>query len=235
MFFNTLHFALKFRSFPVLVESNVAVRSLIRTDGFPKHKVPNNLSISLMSYQDFIDIGALHEKNKSWLDPWTVTEPVGYECPIMSFAGIKNMFSSNVDKCLKRMCEDKDYYFKICLDDVLCGFISVNEVSRNSLCSAQVGYWIDKSFAGRNIMTVALAMITDFCFEFLNLHRVEINICTNNVSSLRLMDKLGFRFEGTKEKYLFVNNNWADHLSFALTVEDLSCGGVLAKYENSCF
>ncbi len=78
--------------------------------------------------------------------------------------------------------------------------------------------------AGLGITPTAVALATDHCFETLGLHRVEINIRPENGPSLRVVEKLGFRDEGVREKYLHIQDKWCDHRTFALTVEDVPDG-----------
>ena len=51
----------------------------------------------------------------------------------------------------------------------------------------------------------------------LGLHRVEVNIRPENVASLAVVRKLGFRDEGLRARYLHINGAWRDHRTFALT------------------
>jgi ribosomal-protein-alanine N-acetyltransferase len=72
----------------------------------------------------------------------------------------------------------------------------------------------------------------DHCFRSLGLHRVEINIRPENRPSRRVVEKLGFRYEGLRERYLHINGQWCDHLSFAVTAEEVP-DGVLYRYLNA--
>jgi ribosomal-protein-alanine N-acetyltransferase len=69
-----------------------------------------------------------------------------------------------------------------------------------------------------------VALVTDHCFRNLGLHRMEINIRPENGPSLRVVEKLGFRAEGYRPRYLHINGAWADHRSFALTSEEVPEG-----------
>lgn len=67
-------------------------------------------------------------------------------------------------------------------------------------------------------------MAVDYCLFERHLHRIEINVRPENHASLRVVEKLGFRDEGIRERYLHINGRWADHRTFALTREDIPLG-----------
>jgi len=111
------------------------------------------------------------------------------------------------------------------------GQLTVGGISWGSLRSAHIGYWVDQRVAGRGIMPTAVAMATDHCFAT-GLHRIEINIRPENVASRRVVEKLGFRPEGLRPRYLHIDGDWRDHLSFALTVDEVP-GGLVARWNAS--
>ncbi|MEK9665298.1 MAG: GNAT family protein, partial [Candidatus Nanopelagicales bacterium] len=110
------------------------------------------------------------------------------------------------------------------------GQVTVGGIARGSLQSAYIGYWIDQRYAGRGIMPTAVAMATDHCFIAGGLHRVEINIRPENAASLRVVEKLGFRNEGMRERYLHIDGGWRDHVTFALCAEEVP-EGLLARWQ----
>ena len=66
----------------------------------------------------------------------------------------------------------------------------------------------------------------------LGLHRMEINIRPENGPSLRVVEKLGFRDEGYRPRFLHINGQWADHRTFALTSEEVP-EGLLARWQRN--
>ena len=93
----------------------------------------------------------------------------------------------------------------------------------------QVGYWIDQRLAGRSIIPIAVALAVDFSFGTLGLHRIEITVRPENERSLRVVEKLGFRPEGLRPRYLHIDGQWRDHLVFALNAEEVP-GGLLQRF-----
>ena len=111
----------------------------------------------------------------------------------------------------------------------LSGQVTVSNIVRGAYDGASVGYWVDRRVAGRGVMPTALALALDHCFGPVGLHRVEANVRPENAASLRVVEKLGMRREGLHERYLFIDEDWRDHVSYALLREDVP-GGVLQRY-----
>jgi ribosomal-protein-alanine N-acetyltransferase len=158
--------------------------------------------------------------NRSWLRQWEATSP---HAP-MSFdvrASIRNL-QQNARAGL-------GLPFVIEVDGQLAGQLNVSSVSYGSLSSATIGYWVAERFAGRGATPTAVALATDHCFFGIGLHRMEICIRPENEPSLRVVEKLGFRYEGLRRRYIHINGDWRDHFCFALTVEEVP-QGVLRRW-----
>ena len=75
--------------------------------------------------------------------------------------------------------------------------------------------------AGQGPTPLAVAMATDYGCGALKLHRVEIVIRPENMASLRVVEKLGFRREGPRPAYLHIDGGWRDHEVFALNADEV--------------
>jgi ribosomal-protein-alanine N-acetyltransferase len=93
-------------------------------------------------------------------------------------------------------------------------------VQRGPFQSAYVGYWIDEKHAGNGYMPEALVVLTQFAFDELHLHRIQISIIPRNSASRRVVEKLGIRDEGIAARYLEINGVWEDHVRYAITSEE---------------
>jgi ribosomal-protein-alanine N-acetyltransferase len=65
---------------------------------------------------------------------------------------------------------------------------------------ADMGYDLHRKFWGKGYMTEALKTVLDFCFNEMNLHRIQCQISPDNKPSLALVTKLGFKEEGLLRK-----------------------------------
>ena len=69
-------------------------------------------------------------------------------------------------------------------------------------------------------MPEALIVLSQFAFDELHLHRIQISIIPRNAASRRVVEKLGIRDEGVAKRYLEINGIWEDHIRYAITVEE---------------
>lgn len=119
--------------------------------------------------------------------------------------------------------------FAVTLDGRFVGHVMVGNVVREPLLSAYVGYWVDAEFSGGGVITAAVALVVDHCFGPVGMHRLEATVRPENLASLRVLEKLGFRREGLFRRYLDVDGAWRDHLCFAMTADEPPPGGLAAR------
>ncbi len=111
----------------------------------------------------------------------------------------------------------------------LVGQLTVAGITWGSLRAASIGYWIDSRVAGRGLTPTAVAMAVDHCFTALRLHRIEIVIRPENRASMRVVEKLGLRHEGSRPAFLHIDGAWRDHEVFAVHSDEVP-GGLLARW-----
>jgi [ribosomal protein S5]-alanine N-acetyltransferase len=66
---------------------------------------------------------------------------------------------------------------------------------------AEAGYGIARAYWGQRIATEALRAIVQFGFEQMNLHRIYARTIADNQESVRLLERFGFRLEGTQREH----------------------------------
>ena len=160
--------------------------------------------------------------NRAWLGPWEATTPLIRPNSFDAKSSIRGL--------LQAAKQGSALPLVLMLDHELVGQLNVSQITYGSLSSATLGYWLVEKVAGRGITPVAVAMATDYLFFEKGLHRMEVCIRPENTSSLRVVEKLGFRYEGFRRRYIHIAGKWADHFCFALVVEEVP-SGVLARYE----
>jgi ribosomal-protein-alanine N-acetyltransferase len=166
--------------------------------------------------------------NKEWLKPWEATPPGG--------SGIFGMSNGVFTAMTRRLRSDARHGralpFVVLVDGRFAGQLNVAGLVRGSMESAHIGYWVDQRVAGKGVMPTSVALVVDHCFAAVGLHRIEVNIRPENVASRRVVEKLGFRDEGVRERYLHISGEWRDHLTFALCRDDVP-EGLVARWHRT--
>ena len=180
------------------------------------------LSLRPLSPRDREEWDAVRYRNRQWLEPWEASNPVAGESP-PSFRQFVRLLTDQARQGSALpwlISEERPETGR----EELVGQLSVSNIVGGSFRSATLGYWVDAARAGRGIAPMAVAMATDYCFQQLGLHRMEINIRPENEKSLRVVEKLGFRDEGLRKDFLHIAGKWCDHRSFALTAPEVPEG-----------
>ncbi len=186
-----------------------------------------DIALRPVRYRDKRAWSEVRRRNAEWLVPWEATSPIpGVQLP--TFAGMVRALNNQARAAtaLPFVITER---FPGSTDPQLIGQLTVSSIVWGSAMSATLGYWVGQERAGRGITPTAVAMATDHCFGRLGLHRMEINVRPENKPSLRVVEKLGFRDEGLRPRYLHINGEWADHRSFALTAEEVP-EGLLSRW-----
>ncbi len=131
----------------------------------------------------------------------------------------KNIIKKEIDDT-KNSRMLKFYLFKIEDRKTIIGMISFANIVKGSFLSCTVGYKLDEQETKKGYMTEALKYAINIVFKELKLHRIEANIMPRNQSSLNLVRRLGFEYEGMAKKYLKINNKWEDHIHMTILNND---------------
>jgi ribosomal-protein-alanine N-acetyltransferase len=199
---------------------------MARQPGWPADLRHEDVRVRPLRRRDVGRWCELRHRNASWLAPWESTLPGG---PLELLTDPSRATFGAMRRTLARYAaRGLALPFVIDAGEGLVGQVTVSAVTRGSLSGATVGYWIDESHAGRGITTTAVALVVDHCFYEVGLHRIELNVRPQNAPSRRLAEKLGFRDEGLRLRYLHIDGGWRDHLCYALTREEVP-GGVLRR------
>jgi [ribosomal protein S5]-alanine N-acetyltransferase len=83
--------------------------------------------------------------------------------------------------------------------------------------TAELGYWLGENFWGGGIMTEAVAVFTDFCFNNFPLRRTYAEPFANNPASARVLEKAGFVFEARLKHNVIKDGKLLDSLLYAKT------------------
>ena len=162
--------------------------------------------------------------NEAWLTPWepSSTVPWALRHSPAAYRAMRRAVA-------RRARAGTSIPFLIRVDGRLAGQVTIDNVVRGAMRSGHLGYWLDSAVAGRGMGSLAVALACDHAFGAAGRHRLQADIRPENQPSQRLVQRLGFRQEGLLRRYLDIDGDWRDHLTFALLAEDVP-GGVLTRW-----
>lgn len=162
--------------------------------------------------------------NAQWLKSWDPTDPTGQN--------IETTYRQMLRAQRKAAAQGTGFSWAITHleqgkkpgqgTERLIGQVSLSGIQYGAARTASIGYWINHGHAGQGFTPEAVALVCHFSYESLQLHRLEINIRPENQASLRVVEKLRFRDEGIRRRFLHIDGQWRDHRSFALNREDFN-------------
>jgi [ribosomal protein S5]-alanine N-acetyltransferase len=110
--------------------------------------------------------------------------------------------------------QDPAANLSISLDGQVIGGIGIvlkTDVYRKS---GEIGYWLGEPFWNRGISSEAVRLFTTYCFSHFDLERLFAGVFQNNLPSMRVLEKNGFRREAIHRSAIFKNNQLLDEHIF---------------------
>jgi len=172
----------------------------------------HEITLRPLRYRDRAQWLKVRAVNAQWLAPWEATRPpLESDQPSPSYYEMVRYYN-------KEGRELRSISLGIWLRESgrerLVGQITLGGIVFGAYRGAHIGYWIDQRVANRGYTTRAVKALTNFAFNELHLHRIEINLRPENAASKKVAEKSGYSYEGLRPKYLHIAGDWRDHLTF---------------------
>lgn len=84
----------------------------------------------------------------------------------------------------------------------------------------EIGCTLHKKFQHKGYATESLKRVIEYLFNELEKHRIITSIDPENVNSIELVKRIGFRKEAHFVESLYINGKWVDDVIFALLKKD---------------
>lgn len=110
--------------------------------------------------------------------------------------------------------------FVITASAAIVGNLSLDEIRRDILQSADIGYWVAPGARRRGVATGAIALAVGHAFGCLDLHRIHATVDVGNRASSRALENNGFHRVGIIRGFAMVGGRWRDHHLYQLSAED---------------
>lgn len=85
----------------------------------------------------------------------------------------------------------------------------------------EIHYHITPEHWGKGYATEIAQRLIQFGFEELSLHRIEAGVATDNIGSIKVLEKSGMQREGLRRKILPIRGEWRDNFMYAILDSDI--------------
>ena len=115
------------------------------------------------------------------------------------------------------------YAFAITYGGKAIGSIGIFRKDNIHRFTAELGYYIAEPYWGKGITTWAIKQMCAYVFENTDIIRIFAEPIANNTASCRVLEKSGFRFEGTLRKNAAKNGQMMDMRMYAIIKPEIPC------------
>lgn len=177
------------------------MRHIVETDRLQLKVLDESAAEQVLNY---------YMSNKTFLSPWEQTRNDVFYTKDAQELSLKLDYDAILKGELVRYwIFEKD-------SNALIGSIALTNIIRGIFKSCYMGYKLSERHVGNGYMVEAAKAVIDIAFNDMKLHRIEANIMPHNTASIRVVEKLGFDFEGKSPAYLKINGKWEDHNRYAI-------------------
>jgi ribosomal-protein-alanine N-acetyltransferase len=170
-------------------------------------------------HKDFApDVLSFYEDNKELFEPWEPIRSHNFYTLAYQKAFLTAEHNQISDGKLIRY-----WVFLKEQPDELIGTVCFQNILRDPYYSCSLGYKFSKNYLHQGYATESIQKCIQIIFDEHHIHRIDAYIMPDNTASLKLIDRLSFRYEGTCRSFAKVNGNWNDHMHYALINELFSC------------
>ena len=114
-------------------------------------------------------------------------------------------------------------------DGTKIGFIAHFYVLHVAGKLLEIGYSLIPSERGKGYCSEAVNIVVDYLFLSKDIMRIQAATDTRNVASQKVLEKAGFRMEGTLRKCGFIRGEWRDNCLYSILREEWKEPKILTK------
>lgn len=86
--------------------------------------------------------------------------------------------------------------------------------------NAELWFKLHPMYWGKGYITEAASALLNFGFNNLFLHRIEAGVATENIASIKVLEKIGMQREGLHRKILLIRGEWKVNFHYAILEDD---------------
>lgn len=175
----------------------------------------NRLILKIEDNNKTQDILAFYQNNKALFEQFEPTRPNNFYTEAYQRATISYEYSEIIKgKTLRYYIYLKEQ------PDTIIGSVNFFRMEHGPFSKVSIGYKLDAAYHGKGYAFEACQAAIPVIFSNYKIHRIEARVAPDNTPSIKLLERLDFRFEGIEYKSVEVNGQFTDHYRYSLLSED---------------
>ena len=168
-------------------------------------------SLRLLEKSDAEDIYNTIDSQREYLGKWL---------PFVEFTTELSYTEKFVDLATNAPDDKFEYLFTIRNNNKFAGIIGFKETDKINR-KTEIGYWLSEKYQKQGIITRSVKKLCQFAFNDLDLNRVQIKCAVENKPSIKIPERLGFKFEGIeRDGELLTGNVYTDLVIYSKLKSD---------------
>lgn len=151
------------------------------------------------------------KKNRDIFEPFETFKQNIYYTEIYQRRNLKLEYTSFLS--LKYI---RYYVFKKGNANDIIGTISFSNILKHPYSSACIGYKFDREYQHLGYASEAVTCAAFAAFRDAGFHRLEAFVLPENLPSVKLLERIGFDYEGLGRELICIQGEYKDHLRYAL-------------------
>jgi len=176
-----------------------------------KIDIDENLHIEFINYTHAQELFDLGDKNREFLREWL---------PWVDSSNSVEDTKEFIKNSLNQYAKNGSIEAPIFINRKLIGMIALLVDNKDNITKGEIGYWLDKNYIGKGIVTKCANKMLDIGFNRYNLDKIVIRCATANKSSCNVAKRLKFTFDGTLRKEAKVSGKIVDLNIYSILKEE---------------
>ena len=172
--------------------------------------VDEEIELKLLERKDAAELFETVDRCRDYLREWL---------PWVDSMQKKEDYYSIIEMWLEQFKKNDGFQAAILYKDKIVGMAGYHGIDRNNQ-KTSIGYWLDKDYQGKGIMTKVTKTLVDYAFYELGLNRVEIQCGVHNIKSRAIPERLGFKQEGILREAEFLYDHFHDLMVYGMLAKD---------------
>lgn len=176
----------------------------------PEILTTKNLILKVLKENDAPLVLDFISKDKELFSKYEAHHPSFFYSLSYQMSILKNEYNGFLNQVYLR------YYVFLKNDpDTIIGTISFGNILPSPYMSCTIGYKFASAHHKKGYAYESIPIAVESAFNYLNMHKINAFIMTDNIPSVKLMEKCDFHQEGFCSKHLKINNIWQDHYLYS--------------------